>query len=116
MGKNILLDLGQCLKIATIISMVVGIISGLAGLIIFKSDLKLNLEIIKATLLILGSLGLLIGSILLIKSPYKDKIELKHIYEWKEKYKQFSYKVVIIITSIIIIIYGGIIDWIVFIL
>ena len=50
--------------------------------------------------------------ILIIKK--KSESPLKYIDQWKEKFKVFSYKVVLIFSSIIILLCGGIIDWFLF--
>ena len=107
--KSILHDLIKCAKLATIISGVAVILSGIIGLIVNKGNFILAVQAIKATLLIVGSFGLILGSILLLKK--NSEKEFEHINEWKEKYIKFSYKVVIVISSFIIIFYGSIIDW-----
>ena len=77
-----------------------------------SSDIKTTIEVIRSALLITGSFGLLLSAILIIKK--KSESPLKYIDQWKEKFKVFSYKVVLIFSSIIILLCGGIIDWFLF--
>ena len=76
------------------------------------SNIKTTIEVIRSALLITGSFGLLLSAILIIKK--KSESPLKYIDQWKEKFKVFSYKVVLIFSSIIILLCGGIIDWFLF--
>ena len=71
-----------------------------------------TIQNIKSILLIVGALGMILGAMLMISR--KNRKELVFIDQWKEKFKVFSYKVVLIFSSIIILLCGGIIDWFLF--
>ena len=100
----LLRDLMKTLILGGIISIGIAIVIGLIALLVNK--------VIRSALLITGSFGLLLSAILIIKK--KSESPLKYIDQWKEKFKVFSYKVVLIFSSIIILLCGGIIDWFLF--
>ena len=107
----LLRDLMKTLILGGIISIGIAIVIGLIALLVNKGNIKTTIEVIRSALLITGSFGLLLSAILIIK---KSESPLKYIDQWKEKFKVFSYKVVLIFSSIIILLCGGIIDWFLF--
>lgn len=60
----------------------------------------------------IGSLAVILGSMLILKK--RSEKELEHIEEWKEKYKKFSYKTVIILNGFVILSYGVFLDWLLY--
>lgn len=109
MCKKIINDIYNCLKFSTIISFVIIVAVGIVTMITSKANFQQVVLSIRGALLIIGGLVLLLGSILILSKKSKRKLE--NIEKWKEKYKFLSYKGVIIINGLIIITYGGIIDW-----
>ena len=73
--------------------------------------IKQSLNIVRSGLLIIGPLGMILGAILILRK--REEKEFLFIDQWKEKYSVFSYKIVLIIIGLIIILYGGAIDWII---
>ena len=108
----LLRDLMKTLILGGIISIGIAIVIGLIALLVNKGNIKTTIEVIRSALLITGSFGLLLSAILIIKK--KSESPLKYIDQGKEKFKVFSYKVVLIFSSIIILLCGGIIDWFLF--
>ena len=111
--NGILKDLIKCLVVGSLISFGIIIVIGIISLLISKFNWKISVQVIKSTLLIIGPLGLMLGALLILKK--REEKELKFIEEWKKKYSIFSYKTVLILVSLVIVFFGGIIDWITFI-
>ena len=111
--KFIINDIFRCLKSSSIISLSIGILVGIISFITNKGSLIESAYAIRSTLLIIGSLIIVLGAILILKKRTENQLE--NIEEWKEKYKKFSYKTVMILNGFIIVLYGGIIDWILYI-
>lgn len=110
--NKILKDFTKCLVVGSLISFGIIIVIGIISLLVSKFNLIYSLQVIKSALLIIGPLGLMLGALLILKK--REEKELKYIEEWKNKYSIFSYKTVLIIVSLVIVFYGGIIDWITF--
>ncbi len=110
--RKILRDFIKCLFIGSLISIGIIILIGIISLLITKFNWINSLEIVKSTLLIIGPLGLMLGALLILKK--REEKELIYIEQWKKRYNIFSYKVVLIIVSLVIVFYGGFIDWILF--
>lgn len=96
--------------IGTLITFSIAFFVGIFSLIISKFNFEQAIQNIKSILLIVGSLGMILGGLLIIN--IKNRKELVFIDQWKEKYKILSYKTVLIVVSCVIVLYGGIIDWI----
>lgn len=103
-------DFKRCFIIGTLITFSIVFFIGIFSLIISKFNIEQSIQNIKSMLLIVGSLGMILGAILIIS--IKNRKELLFIEQWKEKYSILSYKTVLIVVSFVIILYGGIIDWI----
>ncbi|WP_139348621.1 hypothetical protein [Clostridium sp. Marseille-P2415] len=106
-------DFFKCLKYSSFVSIILVLVSGACSLAISKGNLITTLESIKAVLFAAGSIGLMIGAVSILK---KDRQKEKDWLEWKKRFKIFSYRVTIIIMSIIILLYGCIADEILFML
>lgn len=106
---NVLKDFIKTIKLGVIISLVITIILGLISIIVNKGDMIKMLQVIKAALLIIGAFGFILVAILILKK--KTEKPLEYIEEWRKKYEIFSYKLVLLLASLTILLCGGIIDW-----
>lgn len=111
--KMVLADFWKCLKYSSLASMVLVIVSGIFGLILSGGSLLTALDNIKAVLFFVGSAGLIIGAVSILR---KDREKEKDWSEWKKRFEIFSYRVTVIIMSIIVLLYGCILDEILFML
>lgn len=109
---EIIKDSIKCIVIGSLISLVIILAFGIISLLVSKFNLQQSLQVIKSTLLIIGPLGMILSAFLILKN--REEKEFEFIEQWKKKFNVFSYKIVFILVSIIIILYGGIIDWIMF--
>lgn len=103
-------DFKKCFIIGTLITFSIAFFVGIFSLIISKFNIEQAIQNVKSILLIVGSLGMILGAMLMISR--KNRKELVFIDQWKEKYSILSYKTVLIVVSCVIVLYGGIIDWI----
>ncbi|GLB28406.1 hypothetical protein LAD12857_03290 [Lacrimispora amygdalina] len=111
--KDMGVDFYKCLKYSSLVSLIFMMVSGLCSFIISGGSLTTALECIKAVLFASGSIGLMIAAVSILK---RDREKEKDWYEWKKRFKIFSYRVTIAIMSITILLYGCIIDEILFML
>jgi len=111
--RKILRDFIKCLFTGSLISIGIIILIGIISLLIMKFNWRQSLQVVKSTLLIIGPLGLMLGALLILKK--REEKELIYIEQWKKRFNIFSYKVVLIVVSLVIVFYGGLIDWILFI-
>lgn len=109
--NGILKDLIKCIIVGSLISLAIILGMGIISLLVSNFNLQKSLNIVRSTLLIIGPLGMSLGAILILRK--RDEKELLFIEQWKEKYSVFSYRIVLIVVSCIIILYGGVIDWII---
>lgn len=108
--KTILRDLLECIKISSLLGGILILVSGLMSLVISKMNVVSILESIRGILFISGSLGLIIGAIMLLKKRSEEPSDEQE--NWKRRYKMISLKQMIIISSSILIVYGCLVDWI----
>lgn len=111
--KIVGVDFYKCLKYGSLVSIILVIVSGVFSFIISGGSLITTLENIKAVLFASGSIGLMIAAVSILK---RDREKEKDWSEWKKRFKIFSYRVTTSIMSIIILLYGCIIDEILFML
>lgn len=109
-GCNIFYDFIKCLKIGTAVSLILGLLGFILSLVICNFNFYKALEAVRSILFIVGSFGIIIGALLILKKESRRKFE--YINEWKDKFKIFSYEVVLIFISVFIILYGCIADYI----
>ena len=109
--NEIIKDFIKCIIIGSFISLAIILGVGISSLIISKFNWQQSLNIVRSGLLIIGPLGMILGAILILRK--REEKEFLFIDQWKEKYSVFSYKIVLIIIGLIIILYGGAIDWII---
>lgn len=102
-------DFIKCIIWGSFVSLVITFLFGTISLLVSKFNWQQSLEIVRSTLLIIGPLGMILGAILILKK--RDEKELVFIDQWEKNYNMFSYKIVLILVSCIIILYGGAIDW-----
>lgn len=112
--KAILLDLLECIKLSSLIGCILILVSGLISVIVSKANRVSVLESIRGILFVIGSIGLIIGAMMLLKK--RSEKQSDYLEDWKVKYKIISFKQMIIVSSSILIIYGCLIDWILFII
>lgn len=110
--KSIGKDLLKCLEYSSVISVILIILGALVGVITAGLKMISILESIKASLFIVGSMGLFLGALFILK--HRTNEEEEKTAAWKEKFEIFSYREVIIVGSIIVLLYGCIIDSILF--
>lgn len=111
--KTVGLDFYKCLKYSSIISGILVVVVGVSSFVISRGNLMAALESMKAILFAAGSIGLIMGAVSILR---KDRENEKDWLEWKKRFKIFSYRVAISIMSIIILLYGCIIDELLFML
>ena len=104
-------DFIKCIIVGSFISLVITFVVGIISLLVSKFNWQQSLQTIRSALLIVGPLGMVLGAILILKK--RGEKELVFIDQWKKKYSVFSYKIVLIVVSCIIILYGGVIDWLI---
>ena len=111
MGKlNVMIkDFIKCVILGSCISLGIIFIVGIISLLISKFDLKQSLQIVRSTLLIVGPLGMMLGAILILKK--RDEKSLTFLDQWEKKYNVFSYRIVFVVVSCVITLYGGFVDW-----
>lgn len=109
--NGILKDLIKCIIVGSLISLAIILGMGIISLLLSNFNWQKSLNIVRSILLIIGPLGMSLGAILILRK--RDEKELLFIEQWKEKYSVFSYRIVLIVVSCIIILYGGFIDWII---
>lgn len=123
--KRLSKEILKCLKYACLISSILVIISALVGVIISKANWIGTLECIKATLFIIGSIGLFIGAITIClkgssiqMAKQRDGLDDadKPMEEWNKKFRCLSFKWAIVIVSFVILLYGCIVDQILFVI
>lgn len=108
--KTILLDLLRCIKLSSLLAGLFILVSGLLSAILSKGHIVSILESMRGILFVAGSLGLLIGSIMLLRK--RSEKQSDDLEDWKRKYKILSIKQMIVISSSLLIIYGCLVDWI----
>ena len=109
--NGIIKDFIKCIIIGSFISLAIILGVGISSLIISKFNWQQSLNIVRSGLLIIGPLGMILGAILILKK--RDEKELSFIDQWEKKYSVFSYRIVFIVVSCTIILYGGVIDWLI---
>ncbi|MGG7144065.1 hypothetical protein ACQPVP_11455 [Clostridium nigeriense] len=102
-------DFIKCIIIGSLISLIIILVVGIISLLVSKFNWQQELQVVRSALLIIGPLGMILGALLILKK--RDEKELLFIDQWKKKYNVFSYKIVLIVVSLIIVLYGGAIDW-----
>lgn len=110
--KNIFGDLFKTFRIGSYISLAIIILVSTFSVITNGYDFKKILLYAKSALFIIGSLGLLVSSGFILKTSSRRNLENQH--EWKEKFKELSFVSVILIASISILVYGTLVDFILF--
>ncbi|MBE5977802.1 MAG: hypothetical protein E7249_01540 [Paenibacillaceae bacterium] len=111
--KTVGLDFYKCLKYSSMVSGILAVVTGVISFVISKGNLIASLESMKAILFAAGSMGLIMGAVSILR---KDRENEKDWFEWKKRFKIFSYRVTISVMSIIILLYGCIIDELLFML
>lgn len=110
--KNIFWDLFKTFRIGSYISLAIIILVSTGSVIANGNDFNKILLYARAGLFIIGSLGLLVSSMFILKT--NSRRNLKNQDAWKEKFKEFSFVSVILIASMIILVYGIFIDFVLF--
>lgn len=111
--KTVGLEFYKCLKYSSMVSGILAVVTGVISFVISKGNLIASLESMKAILFAAGSMGLIMGAVSILR---KDRENEKDWFEWKKRFKIFSYRVTISVMSIIILLYGCIIDELLFML
>ena len=110
--NEIIRDFIKCIVKGSLISLGIVLVVGLISLLVTGFNFQQSIQVVRSALLIIGPLGISLGAILILKKRNEEKFSF--IEQWKKKYRVFSYRIVIILIGFVIIIYGGIIDWIIF--
>lgn len=110
--KNIFGDLFKIFRIGSYISLAIIALVSIFSVIANGNDLNKILSYARSALFLIGSLGLLVSSMFILKT--NSRRNLKNQDEWKEKFKEFSFVSVILIASIIMLVYGILIDFVLF--
>jgi len=109
--SEVLKDFFKSIIVGSLISLVIVLIVGIISLLISKFNLNQSIQNVRSTLLIIGSLGIMLGALLILKKRTEKELLFKE--DWQKKYNVLSYKTVLILISFIILLYGGIIDWLI---
>lgn len=109
--SEILKDFIKIIIVGSVISIAIFIIVGIISLLISKFNPNQSIQNVRSALLIIGSLGIMLGALLILKKRTEKELLFKE--DWKKKYNVLSYKIVLILISFIILLYGGIIDWLI---
>jgi hypothetical protein len=105
------MDFYKCVRYSSFVSGILIILIGVGSFVLSSGNLITALESIKAVLFAIGSIGLIMGAVSIIK---KDREKDKDWLEWKKRFEIFSYRLTISVISIIILLYGCVIDEILF--
>ena len=105
-------DFIKCIVKGSLISLGIILVVGLISLLVTRFNFQQSIQVVRSALLIIGPLGIILGAILILRK--RNEEEFSFIEQWKKKYRVFSYKIVIILVGFVIVLYGGIIDWIIF--
>jgi len=108
---RVIKDFIKCIFVSSCISFGIIIIVGIISLLVSKFDWRQSLEVVRSAILIIGSLGIVLGALLILKKRNEKELQFKD--QWQKKYSIFSYRIVVIVDSFIIILYGGVIDWLI---
>lgn len=105
-------DIVKVTVIASIVSLALSLVISFIELLVHGIDLIKILEGVRMILLIVGSLGLLLWALFVIKK--KNKELLKHERQWRAKFSELNFVAVLLIFSSIILFYGILCDLILF--
>lgn len=108
--NNVLCDIAHCLRNGTLAALILSALAFILGVLFNSFNIMKAIEAVRSTLLIVGPLGVIVGSLLILFK--KSEKEFKYIDEWKEKFKVLSYKIVIIMIGFTITFFGCIVDYI----
>lgn len=108
---RVIKDFIKCIFIGSCISFGIIVIVGIISLLVSKFDWRQSLEVVRSAILIIGSLGIVLGALLILKKRKEKELQFKE--QWQKKYSIFSYRIVVIVDSFVIILYGGVIDWLI---
>ncbi|VYT92272.1 hypothetical protein [Clostridium tertium] len=108
---EVIKDLIKCIIWGSIISLGIILVVGIISLLVPNVNWRQSLQNVRSALLLIGALGMILGALLILKK--RGVKELSFIDQWKDKYSVFSYRIVLIVVSITIILYGGFIDWLI---
>lgn len=103
-----IMDIIKALSIGILSGSITGLIFTLIGLLSHKGMLLDALYVGRASILIVGSLGLLVSSAFFIKK--NGGTPLENEAGWKKHFKSLSFRYVLLILFIGIIITGGVLD------
>ncbi|WP_066889553.1 hypothetical protein [Clostridium nigeriense] len=109
--KELIKDFIKCIIIGSLVSLGIIFVVGIISLLVSNFNWQQSLQAIRSALLIIGPLGMILGAILILRK--RDEEEFSFMDQWKKKYSILSYKIVLIVISCTIILYGGIIDWLI---
>lgn len=105
-------DALKVIMAATMVTMVLVVITSVLEVVIHGINLSKALEWIRAGLFITGSLGLLLSALFIIKNKTDDK--MKYERQWKSKFYEFNFTTVLFIFSLMILFYGILFDILLF--
>lgn len=101
---------GGC--IGGVISLILAVLGGLIAVFTQNGDsiLERLLQGSSAALFVGGSFGLFISAFFILKNKSKDKEKYKK--DWRRKFHVFTYQGAILCISLVILLFGSVIDWI----
>jgi hypothetical protein len=101
-------DVIKSIILGIIISLILILISALGAILVKRGNIKVTLEIVRSTLFIVGSLGLLIYAGFMLKRDARRPLE--NSQQWKEKFQIITFANVLLIINSLILISGVVID------
>jgi integral membrane sensor domain MASE1 len=107
--KGYIEDIVKVTIIASMVSLALSLVISSIGLLIYGFDAIKILESVRMFLFMIGSLGLLLGALFVIKK--KNNELLKHEREWKAKFREFNFVTVLLMFSSLVLFYGIIFDF-----
>lgn len=105
-------DTLKVMTAATMVTLVFAVSAFVLEIAVHGISLSKALEWIRAGLFIIGSLGLLLFALFIIKNKTEEK--MKYERQWKAKFYEFNFVTVVFIFSITILFYGILFDAVLF--
>jgi hypothetical protein len=110
--KGYVKDIIKVAVIASVVGLALSMIISFIELLMHGVNIIKILEGIRMVLLIVGSLGLLLWALFVIKK--KNKELLKHEGQWRARFSEFKFAAVLFVFSTIVLLYGILCDLVLF--
>lgn len=105
---NIIKDIIKAIIVGLVISFILIVVSALGATLIKRGGTKITLEVIRSTLFIIGSLGLILFSGFILKKDARRS--LRNNWKWRKQFQVINFIHVLLIIDIMILSSGIVID------